>query len=155
METREEQLHRIEVRTKRKPTQCNCERCKSMCHTPCLGTPQDILRLIEAGYADKVAYSEWAVGILLGFTPYVIPMVQIEEKNGWCVFYHDGKCELHDKGLKPTEGILASHDLTPYELKPEHNLTFSVAREWVREENLKIVKEICDKLVIFYNHQTK
>lgn len=155
METREEQLQRIETRTKRKPTQCNCERCKSMCHTPCLGTPQDILRLIEAGYADKVAYSEWAVGIILGFTPYVIPMVQIEEKNGWCVFYHDGRCELHDKGLKPTEGILASHDLNPDELKPEHNLTFSVAREWVREENLKIVKEICDKLVKFYNHQTK
>lgn len=126
-----------------------------MCHTPCLGTPQDILRLIEAGYANKVAYTEWGVGILLGFTPYVIPMVQIEEKNGWCVFYHDGKCELHDKGLKPTEGILASHYTSPEELKPEHNLTFAVAREWMRIENQRTIKDICDKLVIFYKNKTK
>lgn len=120
-----------------------------MCHTPCLGTPQDVLRLIDAGYIDKVCYSEWAVGILLGFTTYIIPMVQIKENDGWCVFYHNGLCELHDKGLKPTEGVLASHDLNPEELTPDGNLTYAVAKEWIRKENLNVIEEIVNKLTSF------
>lgn len=47
---KETQLQRIIRKTGRKPIQCKCKLCKQQCHTPCLGTPQDVLRLIEAGY---------------------------------------------------------------------------------------------------------
>lgn len=38
-----------------------------------------------------------------------IEMIQPIVKDGWCAFRRpDGLCELHDLGLKPTEGVLAS-----------------------------------------------
>ena len=44
-ETTIEKIIRI---TGRKPVSCQCALCKSQCQrTPCLGTPQDILALIE------------------------------------------------------------------------------------------------------------
>lgn len=122
-----------------------------MCQrTPCLGTPHDILALIDAGYADQLSYSEWAAGMLLGHIVRPVPMVQIkttgDSRDGCCVFYSDGKCELHDLGLKPTEGRLAHHEVFPRELLREYNLTYQVAREWMIEENLDVIREIVQKL---------
>lgn len=39
-----------------------------------------------------------------------IPMVQplFNEETGYCVFFKDGLCELHDKKLKPIEGKIIS-----------------------------------------------
>lgn len=143
-------FERISKQTGHKPVQCNCERCKEMCHTPCLGTPHDILLLIKAGYADRLAYTEWLTGYIMGFTKSMIPMVQIKKEGNWCNFYHEGICELHDKGLKPTEGRLAYHEVGPREIMPEYNLTFQVAKEW-NDQNLDIIKEITDKLIESYN----
>lgn len=153
--TREEVFERIANQVGRHNVSCNCEKCKQMClRTPCLGTPQDILALIDAGYADKVCYTEWAAGILFGYTKYPIPMVQIKNlKDGSCVLFHDGKCELHESGLKPTEGKLSHHEVSARELKPEYNLTFQVALEWTKEENFDIIKEIADKLCEYMNNQ--
>lgn len=148
--TRKEVFRKIVDQTCRMPVSCSCELCKNMCHTPCLGTPQDILALIDAGYADKLCYTEWLVGMILGFCDTSIAMVQIKEEGDWCVFYHDGLCELHDKGLKPTEGQLASHIALPMERKPEYNLTFQVAKEW-GDENLDVVKEIVRKLSVYWD----
>ena len=121
-----------------------CER------TPCLGTPHDILALIEAGYEDYVCYTEWAAGINLGFIDEPIPMVQLKSKrgktDGCCICYHDGKCELHLSGLKPTEGKLSHHDVSARELQPQYNLSFQVALEWINVENYGIVEEIADRL---------
>ena len=100
----------ISQKSGRKPTSCNCKECKSQCHTPCLGTPEDILKLIEAGYEDRLSPTLWAVGMLMGLTDKPIKMIQArQEDNGWCTFYHNGLCELHDLGLKPTEGRLSHH----------------------------------------------
>lgn len=66
--SREEVFEKIARQTGRKPVECSCGLCKAMCHTPCLGTPQDILALIDAGYADKLCYTDWLVGVILGFT---------------------------------------------------------------------------------------
>lgn len=140
----------IEEKTNRRPTQCSCEICREMCHTACLGTPQDILRLIDAGYADRLSYAEWAVGLIHGIMTKTIPMVQAEERNGWCTFYLNGLCELHDKGLKPTEGRLAHHQTCPEDFDPDKNITFIVAREWQRADNLETIKEIVDKLTLFF-----
>lgn len=143
--TKEELLYRIAMQTRREPIQCNCDRCQSQCHTPCLGTPQDILCLIDAGYAESLCYTEWAVGVILGFTSKIIPMVQIKEENGWCVLFHNGKCELHDKGLKPTEGRLSSHYYRPQNLLADYNLTYQVAKTW-SDENIGIIREITEKI---------
>ena len=152
---REEVFQRISKQVGRQIVSCNCERCKAQCRrTPCLGTPQDILALIDAGYIDKVCYTEWAAGIILGFTKEPIPMIQIKNlKDGSCVLYHDGYCEVHENGLKPTEGKLSHHEVFDRELKPEYNLTFQVALEWTKEENFGIISEIADKLSEYLNKQ--
>ena len=149
--TREEVFNRIANRIGKQPISCNCEKCRQMCQrTPCLGTPQDILAIIEAGYVDKVCYTEWAAGIVLGHITRPIPMVQLKSNtghDGCCVCYNDGKCELHESGLKPTEGKLSYHVVTARELLPENNLTYQVAKEWTKEENLGIISEIVQKLI--------
>ncbi len=116
----------------RKPTVCGCKQCQSQCHTPCLGTPEDIGKLIEAGYSDRLASTVWAVGLINGVTDKAVNMVQArQEDNGWCTFYHDGKCELHDKGLKPTEGRLSHHSLRQDNYNPKKSLSWLIAKEWL------------------------
>ena len=67
----------------RVPTNCNCERCKEQCHTPCLGTPEDIERLIDAGYDNRLTPVWWCVGMIMGVTDKPIKMVQARlEDNG-------------------------------------------------------------------------
>ena len=51
----ETSLQRIMRKTGRRPIECKCQKCKQQCKTPCLGTPEDILRLIKAGYKDRLA----------------------------------------------------------------------------------------------------
>ena len=150
--SREEVFERIANQVGRHNVSCNCDKCKQMCQrTPCLGTPHDILALIDAGYADKVCYTEWAAGIRLGHISQPIPMVQIKSTNnakhdGCCVFFHDGKCDLHDNGLKPTEGKLSHHEVSVRELQKEYNLTYQVAKEWAKRENFSVINEIVRKL---------
>lgn len=116
----------------RKPTVCSCSQCQAQCHTPCLGTPEDIEKLISAGYGDRLAITWWAVGQILGLTDRPVKMVQpIREDNGWCTFFHDGKCELHDKGLKPTEGRLSHHSIREDNFVPSKSLSWLVAKEWL------------------------
>ena len=105
-------LQRIIRETGRKPVECRCARCREQCRTPCRGTPEDILRLLKAGYKERLAPTLWGVGLVLGRIPYVVPMIQARQENGYCIFFHDGLCELHDAGLKPTEGRLSHHIIT-------------------------------------------
>lgn len=116
----------------RKPSSCDCEKCKCQCHTPCLGTPEDILKLAQNGYADRLEITLWAFGMLVGLINEPIPMIQARrENNGWCTFYHDGKCELHEKGLKPTEGKLSHHSLKIDNWDPKKSISWLVAKEWL------------------------
>lgn len=158
--TREEIFERIANQVGRHDVSCNCERCRKMCErTPCLGTPHDILALIEAGYTDKLCYTEWASGIRLGFIKRPISMVQLKSidsiVDGCCICYHDGKCELHENGLKPTEGKLSHHDVSERELLPQYNLTFQVASEWMKEENFPIINQIVYKLSEYWDKKER
>lgn len=134
----------ISRKTGMKPSQCKCKLCQQQCHTPCLGTPNDILRLIEAGYKDRLEPTIWGAGMVMGTTDHPIPMVQarIEARIGgaWCTFFHDGLCELHDKGLKPTEGKLSHHSMTLERWTPKKSLSWNVAKTW--EENDDKVEKI-------------
>lgn len=156
MLTRGKVFNRIAKQVGKQPISCNCEKCKQMCQrVPCLGTPQDILALINAGHVDKVYYTEWAAGMVLGHTKQPIPMVQLKSTgskvDGCCICYHDGKCELHENGLKPTEGKLAHHEVSAIELRPEYNLAYQVAIEWTKEENSDVIGEIVNKVMEHLN----
>lgn len=135
-------LQRIIRKTGCKPVSCRCAKCKEQCRTPCLGTPEDILRLINAGYKERLAPTLWGVGLLLGRLPYAVPMVQAQQINGYCIFFRNGMCELHDAGLKPTEGRLSHHIITKANLKFGSSLSWNVAREWLEERNGTVIKEI-------------
>ena len=138
--TREEIFNRIAKQVGKLPISCNCEKCKQMCQrTPCLGTPHDILALRH--------------------TRRPIPMVQLKSTgskvDGCCICYHDGKCELHENGLKPTEGKLSNHDVSERELLPQYNLTFQVASEWMKEENFPIINQIVYKLSEYWDKKER
>lgn len=92
-----------------KPVSCSCNTCKSMCKEgPCLGTPLDIVAIIEAGYADKLCLTEVRSLIPFGIPAHETIQPRYDKQKKACAFFTDeGLCELHDKGLKPTEGKLA------------------------------------------------
>ncbi|MDR2002669.1 MAG: hypothetical protein LBQ74_06530 [Prevotella sp.] len=50
-------LDRIKKKTGKSEIECNCKLCQRQCKIPCLATPDDILKLIEAGYRDKLFLS--------------------------------------------------------------------------------------------------
>lgn len=124
---------------------CSCDKCKNMCKSPCLGTPRDIEAIMDAGFADKLSITKWFVGaIMAGEDP--IDMIAPAYNNGWCAFRkEDGLCELHDLGLKPTEGVLTS--CRDKEVRFEDSVTRMVAGEWIREDNMADVTRVVFKLL--------
>lgn len=99
-----------------KEVQCACERCSRMCQGPCCGTPQEMRKIIEAGFGGRLMFDEGPGGpdllkpALRGFEGEYAPW-QTRSEDG-CTFWKDGLCELHDIGLKPIQGRLAHHDLS-------------------------------------------
>lgn len=109
--------------------------------TACLGTPQDILRLVEAGYTPRIKLTYWMVGMVYGKLEYPIKMYQIEEiKDKGCSMLEKDRCTLHDIGLKPTEGYLSSsHEPA---ISFEKSLFWNVAKEWIEPKNKFIISQI-------------
>lgn len=79
---------------------------------------------------------------------YTVPMVQATQTDEGCIFFHDGLCELHDKGLKPTEGRLSYHTITKENLKFSRTLSWNVVQEWLSFDNLEKVENL---LLIYMN----
>ena len=78
-------------------------------------------------------------------TPRLV-MLQGTVNGDWCTFYHDGLCELHDKGLKPTEGRLSHHSMRLDNWTPKKSISWNVAKEWEDEDNAPVLEEILDEL---------
>lgn len=148
---KESERSHIIRKTGRFPKECKCKLCKQQCHTPCLGTPSDILKLMNAGYSDKLSFTDWKAGIVMGCTDHVVTMVQATVNGDWCIFYHDGLCELHDKGLKPTEGVLSHHSIKIDNWKPKKSISWNVAKTWEDEENKSIIEEITSRMLNDFN----
>lgn len=142
-------LERIMRVTGRRQTNCTCPVCRSYCQTPCLGTPDDIMRLLEAGYAAKLTLTYWAEGMLIDVMETPIAMVQLIMRPEGCILFRDGLCELHTRGLKPTEGRLAHHILTEENLSFRKSLSWNVARERIRKENEPLIQKIFEQLAEF------
>lgn len=137
---------RIMRATGRYPVACDCEHCRRQCRIPCLGTPEDIWRLIESGYQDRLRITFWCVGMIMGKLSFPILMVQAYQTSHGCVFWKDGLCELHDSGLKPTEGKLSHHIVTEENLIFEKSLSWNVAREWIRIENITLIEKVISRI---------
>lgn len=143
---RETSLQRIIRKTGRKPCQCKCSLCKEQCTTPCLGTPEDIEKIIDAGFGGKLEITYWGAGILMGVTKHVIPMIQAHAGAEYCTFFNNGLCQLHDLGLKPTEGRLSHHSIRRDNFKASKSLAWNVAREWIDDKNADVVERVLIKL---------
>lgn len=104
-------------------SECSCQSCQSRCKTfPCLGTPEDIKRLIDAGYSKKLMLNYYVSPNSISEDVFyispatkgkeckfvVFPLLEYRiEDSTECVFFDDGKCQIQD--LKPTEGKLVDH----------------------------------------------
>lgn len=96
-----------------------CPVCVEMCQRkPCWPTPIEALALIQAGYGDKLMVERWngsryddANADIMLLSPAVYRF-EGDPTGRWrlgrCTFLTpEGKCSLHDLGLKPVEGRLA------------------------------------------------
>ena len=94
-----------------KTVNCACDTCVAMCEEkPCHGTPDEIRRLMDAGYSDRVALyccQNYSITPKLEYVEYLAP-APIHEQKG-CTFLNAGRCELHSRGLKPLEGRVVLH----------------------------------------------
>ena len=155
-------LQRVMEKTGRRPTECKCQLCKMQCHTPCLGTPHDILRLIKAGYASRLAVTDWAAGIIFGVIDRPVTMVQAKQigdgdtdPDAHCTFFKDGLCELHDKGLKPTDGRLSHHSHKIDNFKRNRSISWAVVQEWLDPDNLPVIGELAQRYEEYLNHKNE
>lgn len=141
-------FQKIMRKTGKKPIECKCKACKRQCQSICLGTPEDIERIIDAGYKERLVGTEWCVAMIMGVYPLPISMIQAKQTEQGCTFFKDGLCELHSKGLKPTEGKLSHHTTTLENFKFSKSLAWNVAKEWLDVENLPIIERIVEKMGI-------
>lgn len=98
-------------KSKVQPSQCSCNECQKMCkHTPCVGTPLDMHAIKKAHpeYVDKLSITLNLAALNLGLPPIAMIAPTFDEKKGCCAFFEEGKCILHEEGLKPLEGKLAN-----------------------------------------------
>lgn len=144
----ENTFQKIIRKTGRKPVSCKCTLCQKQCTVaPCLGTPADIEKLIDAGYGSRIFATTWAAGLLMGTTNDLIEMYQAEfTQHKACTFFKDGLCELHHTGLKPTEGKLSHHTAGPDSIECSKSLNWHVAKEWLDPKNDTTIQRIAEKL---------
>ena len=122
--------------------ECSCEKCSQMCHAPCCGTPEDMKKLIDNGYAKRLMYDD-----LPGGNNMLKPALKgyEGEKAPWstssrfgCTFWKDGKCELHSLGLKPSQGRFAVHNMPD---EDQQKIAEYINDSWSSRKGDKVVKE--------------
>lgn len=131
----ESTFEKIMRKTGTKPVACKCIDCKKQCLiNPCLGTPEDIQKIIDAGYGARLRPTLWKAGVVyLGVTDKEVEMVQphFDQDKKACTFFTDGLCELHTQGLKPTEGKLSLHGGRTTNFNAKKSIAWAVAKEWL------------------------
>ncbi len=137
-------FQKISRKTGRKQTFCKCTACKRQCQTPCMGTPQDIEAIIDAGHGDKIFPTVWGAGVMMGVSGPVLVYAADRISTG-CIFFKDGLCTLHDAGLKPTEGKLSHHSVRLDNFDPKKSVSWAVVKEWLNPDNAEVVKRIEQK----------
>lgn len=132
-----------------KPTVCSCKVCRKKCsQIMCLGTPDDILRLINAGFGNLLQEIQISVVLVNHREVMPIRMVQLMRDENGCAVFKDGMCLLHNMGLKPAEGRYFIHPEDHHDETIMDLLTLTIALEWSREEN-KTKVDHCFQKVVF------
>lgn len=131
METTFEKISR---KSGRKPVECKCSICKSQCQKAvCLGTPEDIMNLVKAGFGSRLMQTSWGAGVKMGLIKEPVDIIAplYDTEKGACTFFTNGLCELHDLGLKPTEGKLSHHTTDLANFIAKKSLSWLVVKEWM------------------------
>lgn len=119
--------------------QCSCERCALMCHhSPCTPTPEEAIRLLESEFAKHMMLTV-IPDIKKGRLAAVIAPKGIHREDSparRCILLENGLCRLHDTGLKPLEGRLASHDNTIHQSAQLRSEMLSL---WKSSEGMKAI----------------
>lgn len=127
------------------PSECECERCSVMCQAPCCGTPEDINKLMKAGYANRLMFDDWPDWD--GGSDMLKPAMKGSEgsRAPWetrteegCTFWKDGKCELHKSGLKPIQGKLVTHDSSDEQIQW---IIDKIRRSWKTKKAKAVIKK--------------
>lgn len=119
---KETTFDRIVRKSGMKPIECKCNLCKMQCKAPCLGTPEDMDKILAAGYGDRLE------GITVEGLAIIRP--KLDRKKDACTFFTNGLCELHDAGLKPTVGKLSHHSTTAQSFNHKKSIHKFVMDEW-------------------------
>lgn len=119
---------------------CSCISCKTMClSSPCFPTPEEVVRLQKMGFGSDLMFTMFPNLQTLEIYTLVAPKSTDDVMFDRCTFHNvDGLCELHELGLKPTEGRLAHHD-QPH--SSTVTLRNSVCETWKSELGYKLLKE--------------
>lgn len=130
---------------------CSCNKCKAMCKTaPCMGTPSEMIKLIEAGFVDKLQLTIDFACMRYGLGPVEMIMPLFNEEKQRCTFLNENDlCMLHDLKLKPSEGRLANCNLDTA-LPGKEILPAFIHKIW----ESKSVK-VAESFFKFFNYQTK
>ena len=121
---------------------CTCNVCQDMCRRPCWPTPEEAQAIIDKGFGERLMKDWWVnhpddIFILApaypGYEDMGAPENLMFVKG--CTFFKDGLCELHDLGLKPFEGRMATHE------KAHEKLHKHVAMKWDNPE----AQMLCNK----------
>lgn len=149
-------LQKISRKTGRKPIECKCKLCQQQCMvSPCLGTPEDIERIIDAGYGSELSFTYWLTAMFAGLYPLPIVMVQpVKNDDESCVFFSNGLCRLHEQGLKPTEGRLSHHSTRIDTFTFRKSISWNVAKEWLDSKNAPTIDRIIEKMNAFEANKT-
>ncbi|MCP3685124.1 MAG: hypothetical protein GY861_20875 [bacterium] len=119
-----------EALTLMEETSCDCAECYYLCKTPCIGTPHDIMNIINLGYARQLMLvgSDMLI-IRPAYTGLSIRWIADSSKlrslsSGWCSFVTEPfqsytgrqkRCSIQD--AKPLGGRIAIHYKHPVESK--------------------------------------
>jgi hypothetical protein len=133
---------------------CTCECCIAACkQRPCWGTPQEMKKIIDAGFGNKLMLDWWDTEALLidrssNFVWLLSPAIrEYEAKQApetfpffmQCVFQNKQElCDLHDLNLKPSEGKRIWHEIDDSEAKEIH---LEIMRTWRTSEGKELVNQ--------------
>jgi len=142
------------------PQECACDKCKLMCHAPCCGSVEDFEKIVDAGFADRLMFddlpSEPDGGDILkpalkgyegGRAPWAVSALR------GCTFWNkEGKCDLHDLGLKPIQGKLAIHEKQTA-LDDDCTLADIMKPDWESERGKALIEKW--KKLVNYDSRSK
>lgn len=130
------ELEMICKKSQTEVSECDCHLCQQMCsRAPCIGTPQDIVTLINNGYIHELEQTAYSAGNAIGIETFISVQIKYADDHGGCPLFKNGKCSIHH--IKPTDGKLASCKASNYYDRSKPSYLHLIAKAWESEENIE------------------